>query len=377
MQIDYFLDKRFINKMDKENIQSVLFQSLNCKINFDPKKSIQQDIYLTNFMKAYEIKKFDLTYNDIFARNIIALLYAENEIQDLSYSEVIKTIFSINNGMKTKTKLEKLILNVIEINRLINKIDFKINEENYELIIHLLFRNRELNLDRKINYYRSGKNTLGLTIDIDPKDIELEMQTIFKYMLQKPEDSFDGITKLIIIFYSLLIVEPHQKFNIILSFILTNWYVRQNNISSLRNLDLFTIFNNWDFIVKIINNSLKDKLNFDEVLLKSKQIIKHGFKTNYLNELFEQWNEENKVLNKWDVEAKFILLKIIGNEEQSVSKEAIIKAHLFKNNLISKNIEIEKNIENLINLKLIKSDKNKTHFELIVEELSKFKEIIR
>lgn len=377
MQIDYFLNTKFVNKINDDLITTTLFETIKQKVNFNPMLAIKEDRYLTNYMKAYGIKITDPTHEEIFIKNIVSLLYVENEVGDLKFEEVCNLIKSIDNGCKPKTKLEKLIFNIIEINRLISKVDFEINDDNYELIVHLLFRNTELNLDRKINYFRNETNKIGLKLDIAPENIEKEVINIFKFMLKKPEESFDGVSKVIIIFYAWFIIQPHQKFNVILSFLITSWYLRQNNFGILRNLDLFTMINHWTDLINLINESIGQNLNFDKVLSETKDIIRKGFKRNYLNKLLHYWIDEHNLSNKINLSEKLVILSILENGEEIVDKESISTFHLANKQTLVSLPEINKNIQKLISLKIIKTNKDKSIFTFQVEELAKLKEILK
>lgn len=384
MSLNYFLNKKFVDLMNEIVEEQELFTidfplSKEQKINFETMKEIQSDKYLTNYFQAYSFSNNKHLSNLILTSNVSSLMFLENLCEGSSMLSIHNMIRKIENGFKLKTKKEKMVMNFIEAIRLVKKTDFKINEDNYELLIHILFRNTEFNLDRKSNYYRIDNKKILTDITIDFNSIDDELKGLFKFINDVPENSFDGFTKAIIIFLQILIIQPYQKFNSSIALLMSLWFIHQSKENSVFKIWIFDIVNHWEELIFEMNKSVKKGFKINLFLNFMKKTLKESIKKGFLLSLIYEWiNADHEVRSKFfisDYEV-IVLNTIISERTKEISVKRITDKLKINGNQTIKKQEIKDTLENLKSANIVKVTKNDANFTVADKQLNKYKYIL-
>lgn len=383
MSLNYFLNKKFVDLMNEIVEEQELFTidfplSKEQKINFETMKEIQSDKYLTNYFQAYSFSNNKHLSNLILTSNVSSLMFLENLCEGSSMLSIHNMIRKIENGFKLKTKKEKMVMNFIEAIRLVKKTDFKINEDNYELLIHILFRNTEFNLDRKSNYYRIDNKKILTDITIDFNSIDDELKGLFKFINDVPENSFDGFTKAIIIFLQILIIQPYQKFNSSIALLMSLWFIHQSKENGVFKIWIFDIVNHWEELIFEMNKSVKKGFKINLFLNFMKKTLKESIKRGFLLSLIYEWiNADHEVRSKFfisDYEV-IVLNTIISERTKEISVKRITDKLKINGNQTIKKQEIKDTLENLKSANIVKVTKNDANFTVADKQLNKYKYI--
>ncbi|ATZ21840.1 hypothetical protein [Mesoplasma tabanidae] len=384
MSLNYFLNKKIINSMQQVVEEQGLFTinfplSIGQKMNFEPINEIESDKYLTNYFQAYTFANNKQLTEFILTSNISSLMFLENLAEGSSTLSINNMIRKIENGAKPKTKKEKMAMNLIEAIRLVKKTDFKINEDNYELLIHILFRNTEFNLDRKANYYRNNNKTMLTDIAINFELIDEELKGLFEFVNDVPENSFDGFTKAIIIFLQILIIQPYQKFNSTLALLMSLWFMGQYKEKEMFQVWIFDLLNHWEELIEKINELAVNNFNISEILKYIKKDLKDSVKRGFILSLVKEW-----IAQDFDVRAKFfpsdyelvVLITILTERTKEVSVKRITDKLKVAGYTAVKKQEIKDALENLKSANIVKVTKNDANFMIADKQLNKYKYIL-
>ncbi|ATZ18307.1 hypothetical protein [Mesoplasma melaleucae] len=384
MSLNYFLNKKFVDLMiqivEDEELFTINFPlSIEQKMNFKPMEEIQSDKYLTNYFQAYSFSKNKFLSNLISTSNVSSLMFLENLCEGSSMLSIHNTIKKNENGLKPKSKKEKMAMNFIEAIRLVKKADFEINEDNYELLIHILFRNTEFNLDRKANYYRTDNKKILTDIEIDFNAIDYELKGLFEFINDVPQNSFDGFTKAIIIFLQILIIQPYQRFNSSVALLMSLWFINQSKENSKFKIWIFDIANHWEELILQINKSFKKGFNINGLLAFTKKHLRESVKKGFLLSLVYEWiNVDYEVRSKFfasDYEI-IILSAILSERTKEVSVKRITDILKINGNQTIKKQEIKDALENLKSANIVKVTKSDANFTVADKLLNKYKYIL-
>ncbi|AVN64659.1 MULTISPECIES: hypothetical protein [Mesoplasma] len=384
MSLNYFLNKKIIDSMnqivEEQSYLTLDFPlSIGQKMNFEPVQEIEGDKYLTNYFQAYTFTKNKELNDFILTSNISSLMFLENLAEGSSTISIHNMIRRIENGAKPKTKKEKLAMNLIEAVRLVKKADFEINEDNYELLIHILFRNTEFNLDRKANYYRTDNKKLLTDVLINFESIDDELKGLFKFINDIPENSFDGFTKAIIIFLQILIIQPYQKFNSTLALLMSLWFIGQSKEKQIFQIWIFDLLNHWDKIIEKINESYDNNLNVNDLLKTVKKYLQDSVKRGFIASLVKEWiAQDSEVRSKFfpsDYEL-IVLISILTERTKEVSVKRITDKLKIAGYAGVKKQEIKDALENLKSANIVKVTKNDANFRVADKQLNKYKYIL-
>lgn len=384
MSLNYFLNKKFIDLMSEFVEDQELFTinfplSKEQKMKFEIMQEIESDKYLTNYFQAYSFSNNKHLSNFISTSNVSSLMFLENLCDGSSMLSIHNMIRKIESGLKPKTKKEKMILNFIEAIRLVKKNDFKINEDNYELLIHILFRNTEFNLDRKSNYYRTDNKKILTDITIDFNSIDDELRNLFEFINEVPENSFDGFTKAIIIFLQILIIQPYQKFNSSIALLMSVWFIHQSKENNLFQIWIFDIVNQWEKLILEINRAFKNDLKINSLLKFTKKILKESIKRDFLLSLIYEWintdyeNRSKFFISDYEV---IVLNTIISERSKEISVKRISDRLKISGNQTIKKQEIKDTLENLKSANIVKVKKSDANFTVADKQLNKYKYIL-
>ncbi|ASZ09367.1 hypothetical protein CK556_03365 [Mesoplasma chauliocola] len=385
MSLNYFLNKKIVSEIERIQEEQFLFSvnfplSIGQKMNFEPMKELQSDMYLTNYFEAYTTPNNSLLKSLALTNNIASLMFLESLAEGTSLISIHNMIRKIENGYKPKTKKEKLALNLIEAIRLVKKPNFEINEDNFELLIHILFRNTEFNLDKKTNYYRVDNNKMITNIDIDFNSIDDELKEVFKFINDVPGNSFDGFTKAIIIFLQILIIQPYQKFNISLAILMSLWFLHKDGYKEDKQLRIFDLANQWEDMILKINEAALQGFNLSEAIDFIKSKIKESVKSNFLLSLIYSWIDEDYAKRSafFPTDYEYIVLTAILTERtKEISITKITDKLRINNSTTIKKQEIKNALENLKGANILKTTKNETNYTVVDKQLNKYKYILK
>ncbi|AVN60595.1 hypothetical protein CG007_03210 [Mesoplasma entomophilum] len=384
MSLNYFLNKKIIDSMNQIVEEQGLFTvnfplSIAQKMNFEPMEEIESDKYLTNYFQAYTFRNEQQFSDLVLVSNISSLMFLENLAESSSMLSISNMIRRIQNGAKAKTKKEKMALNLVEAVRLVKKADFEINEDNFELLIHILFRNTEFNLDRKANYYRVDNKKILTDITINFESIDQELKELFKFINDVPENSFDGFTKAIIIFLQILIIQPYQKFNSTIALLVSLWFLGKSKEKEMFEIWIFDLLNHWEELIEKINESISNSFNVNELLSFIKNKLKDSVKRGFISSLVKEWiAQDSEVRSKFfPSDYEFIVLITILTER---TKEVSVKRITDKLKIAGysgiKKQEIKEALENLKSANIVKVTKNDANFMVADKQLNKYKFIL-
>ncbi|ATZ16848.1 hypothetical protein ELUMI_v1c01200 [Williamsoniiplasma luminosum] len=386
--LDYFLNDKWVQKTSKNLDNNIYATNLpatnNAKFHFSFNQQVNSDKFLFDYFKAYEISDdFSITRDDMRLIEFVSLLLIEGTFEETDYWKIIRKIKEIEAGKKPKNRDEFRIWNLIEIMNLINEDGFKINEDNYELVVHILFRNMGFDLDIKSNYYRNNETPIVFTNAIKPqiKVIDKEVEAFIKYVEKLSDKDISGTTQAGIILNSFLFIYPYQEFSITLAFILSRWYLKRiaPNLQGIQTM--YNVGTNWEDFVKKTNQSFEE-LNLDPFLDFMKQICKNGVNNLYRLSLFqelveEQKNSPTKVFATLIEQA--IVIKIITSKTQSFRLDKIVNNFKIRKVNFVKEEEIKNVIQKMIDLNFLikKEEKQSTLYELNDQFLEKIRLLLK
>ncbi|AVP49519.1 hypothetical protein [Williamsoniiplasma luminosum] len=386
--LDYFLNDKWVQKTSKNLDNNIYATNLpvtnNAKFHFSFNQQVNSDKFLFDYFKAYEISDdFSIARDDMRLIEFVSLLLIEGTFEETDYWKIIRRIKEIEAGKKPKNRDEFRIWNLIEIMNLINEDGFKINEDNYELVVHILFRNMGFDLDIKSNYYRNNETPIVFANSIKPqiKVIDKEIEAFIKYVENLSDKDISGATQAGIVLNSFLFIYPYQEFSITLAFILSRWYLKRiaPNLQGVQTM--YNVGTNWEDFVKKTNQSFEE-LNLDSFLDFMKQICKNGVNNLYRLSLFQELIEEQKnsptKIFATLIE-QVIVIKIITSKTQSFRLDKIVNNFKIRKVNFVKEEEIKDVIQKMLDLNfLIKKEENQsTLYELNDQFLEKIRLLLK
>ncbi|WP_146063648.1 hypothetical protein [Williamsoniiplasma lucivorax] len=357
--------------------------SHNSKFHFTFKRQVSSDRFLYDYLKAYEVPRDSNISKDVKLMDFLSLLAIEENLDQGDYTKTVQSIIEIDSGKKPKTREEFKIWNLIEIWDLIENDSFQINEDNYELIVHILFRNMGFDLDIKADYYRNLKTSTPFKNLLNPqtKIIDKEIQGFLNYIKNLNQKDIGGITQAGVILNAFLFIYPYKEFSITLAFIFARWYLKRNswNIPIVNPMHSFGI--HWDKFIKKVNESF-EKLNLDSLLEFEKEIIKSGVNDTYCLYLFDNFIQSDQsgttpVFPKFI--DKVIAAKIILLNTNVLKEEKIANSLQIRNFQFAKEKEIKSVIQKMLDLKFLakKEEKQSSFFELNDQFLQKIRLLLK
>jgi hypothetical protein len=128
---------------------------------------------------AYKFDRIEDTklYDDLKYLEIVALANANGRIEELDINLLVDKLKKLTSGgYKAVSYVDKLLLNLSEAYDLISQRNFPLNQENFELFIHVLFRNLVYDLDIVDSYLRNEKTKTSIKNPIDNRLIVSELE---------------------------------------------------------------------------------------------------------------------------------------------------------------------------------------------------------
>lgn len=120
-----------------------------------------------------------------------------NGLQETNLKKVHRMVESLSEGERPKNRDEFHVMNLIESLYLIAHQSFEFNENNFEIIQQLIFRNLGLSIHDKAKLYRRTETYGPFKNLVPPKQIENKLKEFFIYLikLNKTEREVGGTSQ--------------------------------------------------------------------------------------------------------------------------------------------------------------------------------------
>ncbi|WP_026389405.1 hypothetical protein [[Acholeplasma] multilocale] len=355
ISLEYFLDKKSLNKVLKDLDNGIYYSTIPAafkdKLGFTLKRQLKEDRYLFDYLRAYNVTKMEDASQEMRLLDLTSLLIIDGEMEDRDSISIRKSIIEINSGRRPSNKDEKMIWNVVEVFNLIQQDKFEINEDNYELFIHILFRNIGLDLDTKRNYYRSAADKTFISEVVAAPEIDNELTTLFEYINSLKKQPIGGFTQAYLIALAVLIISPYKRHNLIVAMLLSQWFVYQTNQNVFLINPMYCVGRHWSEVINYIEDALKDKFIVDEILTKLRGFAKEEINISYRMHLLDEWinKDFHKRKDLFDNKFEKLLFTIIlGNRAPDISAQKIKQEFVLGDNQTISKTDIELSLKNLI-----------------------------
>ncbi len=384
--LDYFLDDKSLNKILKDLDNGIYYSSIpktyKEKIRFNLSEQIEGDRYLYNYLNAYNIKKMDSASSEMRVYDLSSLLILDGGFENYTPKEVRKTVVEMISGRRPVSKDEKLIWNVVEAYNLIQQDKFEINDDNYELFIHVIFRNIGLDLDNKRNYYRNSlkdKTFLKQTVKIEK--IDEELQALFDYIYALRKTPLAGFTQAYLIIISVMMISPYKKHNLIIAVLLSQWYMHQANGQLQLIFPGYAIGNKISELIKTIDESFSNRMNISEPLKLLKKFAKREINVTYRLHMLNKWIAEEPIKRQKlvsDNETLMVLLTILSIRDKEVSFSRIKQDLMIGTYEVLNKEQLQKSLTKLENNQLlVKKGTASAKYLLNDDDLYKIKRLLK
>jgi uncharacterized protein YfkK (UPF0435 family) len=121
-------------------------------------------------LHAYKFDRIDnpRLYENLKYLEIVSLASLDGQVEEQNLEKLFEKLRRLNTGgYKALSYDDKLLLNLSEVYDLISQRNFALNQDNFELFIHILFRNLVYDLDIVSSYTRNKKTKLLVKNPID------------------------------------------------------------------------------------------------------------------------------------------------------------------------------------------------------------------
>ncbi|WP_031542460.1 hypothetical protein [Mesoplasma photuris] len=377
--LNYFLDKKSLNKLLKD-LESKIWEanipiSINNKLRFNLIKQIEADSYITDYMNAYKVNNQYAPLQIINNLDITSLLLIDGDLTNKTPEYVYNAIVEIRRGRKAMNTDEKIIWNVVEAYNLIQKEQFEINEDNFELFVHIIFRNIGLDLDNKNSYYRQD-NDKTLIKSVFPFDlIDEELLGLIDYIKSLKKTKLGGFTQSYLIFIQVLLISPYRKYNFIVATLLSQWYLYQSNLNYKMMHPIYKITNNWKEFIGLLDEVSSKDFTIDSILEFIRRALKEEVNISYRNLLIEKWLKNNKCKNLFKNDFQKIILALVVNYPKvEISLQQIRHEFSFAGEFCISKKEMEEHLQTLVDNKILITKPGQTvKYQLLEKELIKIK----
>ncbi|ATZ19062.1 hypothetical protein ESOMN_v1c06800 [Williamsoniiplasma somnilux] len=361
--LDYFLKKNWnTNKLLDGNESNLYFSKIPSfsayKFNFNFKNRINNDHFLYDYSLAFKINSDSKTIKEIQMLEILSLLELDGNLEEKNVLVNIKRIKEIYDGRKPSGKDEKKIWNLIEVLNLIKVEGFNINENNFELIIHIIFRNLGFDLDSKNSYYRNEKDKSIFKGLVETSLIDKELNYLFENIQTLSKNDIQGFTSAYLLLVNFIFISPYKEFNILIAFLLSKWFLVKMELEYEHLTPINHLGINWKNFVTLLNKSLTSDFNLDELFvfldssLKSK--VNYLYRFDLLNNLFL----ENKKIPKSifpNIICKAFIVNVLSYKNNSWKIEKIKSSFNYKNQVIFTDLQLESYLNFLVESKILKT----------------------
>lgn len=388
-RLDYFLDKKWL-EAKKRNLNgerdTIAVFSKGGKPNFVFQSRLDADRYLLDYYKAFNWRGSQKTRRQTWYLELLSILIINNGLQETNLKKVHRMVESLSEGERPKNRDEFHVMNLIESLYLIAHQSFEFNENNFEIIQQLIFRNLGLSIHDKSKLYRRTETYGPFKNLVPPKQIESKLKEFFIYLikLNKTEREVGGTSQAWIIFLTFIHISPFSRDNLIFAFILSKWYLYGLHSKFSRINLIYPLLFDWPDFVKTANEELKD-LNFDASLKYLDRVAKNGVNIGYRLKIINDLTDNNSISNRLNAEIpddfieQTFLVVALFTYEQSLTKNQIIAKFRLNRHQILTNAEIEAILQQQVDNNLIRPRKvgRITYYDLVHPQLIKFKHLLK
>ncbi|AGJ91070.1 hypothetical protein [Mycoplasma putrefaciens] len=384
MRFDYFLETKSLGNITKR-LKNGVFKtpipiSTKEKIEFDLVNQLGRDRFLFDYTKAY----FDNFVEDVVAEKLrifefCLLLFLEKK-QNYSFSEIFTIFKEIKKGKRPLNNLENRIFNIIYTYEFIRKPKIILDENNFEMFIHVLLQNLEFDLDIKSNYYRLENDKTILQNVLLANQIDNEFNALFEYIKDVENKQLSGYTKAYILFIVLILISAFKNYNLTFSTLLTQWFSFQKNDSKKLVIPLYQIAKNWNNFLINLNSLIPEKLVIDTTLSTIKHYYIQNINMYYHASHIYKWIKKDAKNRMWlfEDDLAFLLVVLMFQQIGNLSLNNIKSLITINKIKILTDIELEKTLDKLITRNIISKTSGQTvKYSLVDKNLAKAKYLVK
>jgi len=369
--VDYFLEEKVISKnlpkLKNQTYRSIYPITSKTKFRWAFEPNFVGDRFCFDYLQAYKFERIDNTklYDDLKYFEIVALAATNGQVEDQNLNKLFDKLTKLNTGgYKALTYDEKLLLNLSEVYDLISQQGFPLNKENFELFIHILFRNLVYDLDIVDSYIRNENTKTSFKHTIDNRLLLKELDGFWNKLEEDETKTFDytGITKAFLLGLEMLYISPYDRFNLIIMSFVVKWYLFQLD-DEFRSLyfALMILMDYKDFI-EIADKALKSS-NIDEYLKIMRVYCEKQLNFSKRIEWVSKHIEKHRSLKELkQYENLFYVVYLMGFGDEDFSINMVLKKMSKRSFKITKE-EIQEKLDLFHELKIIKkNEKNETYY---------------
>ncbi|ATG97660.1 hypothetical protein [Mesoplasma lactucae] len=363
--LDYFLDDKWIKKQTSKLKTNTFYSTLPSKegpkFNWSFQKAVDDDRFLYDYINGFKVDIMNKVYREFRYYDIISILFVDGNLQGKSsFKTLYKELTDINNDtVKPNSYDERLMQNMLKVYDLIYQNNFPLNEENFELIVHILFRNLGYDMDRKENIKRSEKTKSKFKNLLDPSLIDQELENFWAFIKANSTNNFSGFTEALILGLEFLYISPYNQLNIILMQFIIKWYLFQldQEFSFMNSSILIAL--NFNQFVKTVDKVFATNFNTDEYLELTKTLVKD--QTNLTKRYL--WLKENKYIPEGyekefsDQNLELLLAFIMRNNAETFNLDEMIDRNCFIDGVYCTKEEVETEIALLVGANVLSKTK--------------------
>ncbi|KNG79147.1 hypothetical protein [Mycoplasma sp. HU2014] len=366
MRFDYFLKTKSLNnilkRLKNSTVKTTIPISTRNKLSYDLVNQVDRDRFLYDYTKAFYDEFVEPVVEEkLFDFEFCLLLFLEKKI-NYSFFEVLYTFKNIKKGKRPETEIENLIYNTIYAYEFIKMPKIVLDENNFEMFVHILLQNLDFDLDIKANYYRSPTDKTIVENSLSANDIDSEFNALFDYLKDMDSKMLSGYTQAYILFIMLMLISPFKSYNLTFSTLFTQWFSFQRNESKKIVIPLYQIAKNWNNFNDNINNLINEELNVNQTLNTIKHCYIENINFYYHASHIYKWILKDRKKRMWIFEddQTFILLVLMLQKTENLSLSSIKNLLTVNKIKLLSDQELKKILDKLINKNVIQKIGNQT-----------------
>ncbi|ATZ16683.1 hypothetical protein JN01_0096 [Entomoplasma freundtii] len=389
--LDYFLSKKWQGTKHKpinnERYTAIVLSEDGANPNFHLNTRLATDRYLFDYMNAFGVGNTMLARSEINLLEILSLLLISKELEETNPKKISKTILELSRGRRPKNREEIRIINLIEAIALIETENFAINRDNYDVIVHILFRNLGYDIENKTRFYRQTNANTFVPNVLDYQKIDKTLNQFLGYMTNLDDQEIGGFTQALIILISFIYISPYQQNNLLLAFLLSKWYLQTINKGRHFSNPIYPLLYDWKLFQKLVKETFDNQLKLDDLLdFLYKESI-NGINLAYQIKNFDEWIESDPTYRHVadyllpNVIDKVIALRIIQKTDvdKGISSEKLLNSFRLRGKKVFEDQEIHDVQQRLLDQKIISKEmKNggREWFKLTNSQLHKLQKLL-
>jgi len=266
--LDYFSDNKLINKdwskLKPQTYKSSFPVTSKHKFHWNINSNFGEDRYCFDFLHAYKFDRIDnpRLYENLKYLEIVSLASLDGQVEEQNLEKLFEKLRRLNTGgYKALSYDDKLLLNLSEVYDLISQRNFALNQDNFELFIHILFRNLVYDLDIVSSYTRNKKTKLLVKNPIDSDLIFDELENFWKHVesMKDKQLTFTSFTKAWLLGIEFLYISPYDRFNLIIMTFIIKWYLFQLDFNFRNVYFNQSIWMNYKEFIKVTQDALESR----------------------------------------------------------------------------------------------------------------------